>query len=44
MKKDPLDVVCLGEALIDFVSEKKNVSLEDAPGFLNRFCFREEKC
>ncbi len=34
MKKDPLDVVCLGEALIDFVSEKKNVSLEDAPGFL----------
>lgn len=34
MKKDPLDVVCLGEALIDFVSEKRNVSLEDAPGFL----------
>jgi len=34
MKKALLDVVCIGEALIDFVSEKKNVSLENTPGFL----------
>ncbi len=34
MSKDCLDVICIGEALIDFVSTAKNVGLEDAPGFL----------
>jgi len=34
MSKDCLDVICIGEALIDFVSAKKNVGLEDTPEFL----------
>lgn len=34
MKEDFLDVICIGEALIDFVSTEKNVGLEDASGFL----------
>jgi len=34
MKEDFLDVICIGEALIDFVSTEKNVGLEDASRFL----------
>jgi len=34
MEKDFLDVVCVGEALIDFVSAEKDIILEDSPGFL----------
>ena len=33
MKKE-IDVICFGEALIDFVSTKADVKLRDAPGFV----------
>ncbi len=34
MRNRPLDVICIGEALIDFISTKKGVKLESSPGFL----------
>ncbi len=34
MEKGILDVICIGEALIDFISTKKGVTLESTPGFL----------
>ena len=34
MSKDCLDAICIGEALIDFVSTEKNVELENASRFL----------
>ena len=32
--KTPVEITCLGEAIVDFVSTKKGVSLSGAPGFL----------
>lgn len=34
MRREFYDVICVGEALIDFISIKKGVALESAPGFL----------
>jgi fructokinase len=31
---DMADVICMGELLAEFVAQKENVSLEDAPGFV----------
>lgn len=28
------DVICVGELLVEFVSQANNVSKEDAPGFI----------